>query len=475
MKNVLKVFLSLILVISIGLPISIGSTQAAELQWTEMPNQVTTDVNKTWTMTLSKEVNPQSVSATSVLLKGSNGQPLERITQVINGNQIVIKPKHAYTAGNSYTIYLNGIKSTTGKKLKNTKFSFNVQSTVKPAQEDTLYNAIYNALVNVQPEIDVSRFTKDSDKVFDTLTKILEDHPEIYYFQYEGSLFWSNGRFELKYHFAKSQIQAMNNQIEKIANKIISENITSDMSDFEKVRAIHDYVVLHTAYDYENYLNDSIPESSYDIDGLLLNGIAVCDGYAKTMKYLLEKIDIPVLYVPGKAREEWHAWNKVQIDGKWYSLDATWNDPAPNKEGYVSYSYFLIPDNVLDDDHLWDDTNFPDATDSKYLFMSDMWAFDLYEGDYYYSNDADDNKIYKINLDGTGKQKISDKRANELVVYDGWIYFSNYSHGGYLFKVKTDGSQLTQLNDFHITDLQRNGTTVTYTNEQGMLYNYEIK
>ncbi|MFP3499406.1 DUF5050 domain-containing protein, partial [Pseudomonas sp. SIMBA_059] len=84
-------------------------------------------------------------------------------------------------------------------------------------------------------------------------------------------------------------------------------------------------------------------------------------------------------------------------------------------------------------------------------------------------------KIYKINVDGTGKQKISNERANELVVYNGWIYFSNYSRGGYLYKMKTDGTQLTKITDFLISNLQRNGATLTYTNKLGQVFTYEIK
>lgn len=344
----------------------------------------------------------------------------------------------------------------TATDSKGASISSTFQLTVEPVQtqEDTLYNAIYNALINVESEIDVSTFTTNSEIAFETLNNILEDHPEIYYFQHKGSSFWSDGRFELKYKFPKSQIIEMNNQLEQVAQKIISENIYPGMTEFEKVKAIHDYVVLNTAYDYDNYLNGTVPDPSYNIYGLLLYGRAVCDGYAKTMVYLLEKIDIEVLYVDGYGDGELHAWNKVKIDGQWYSMDVTWDDPAPNREGYVRYNYFLIPDSKLDDDHSWDNTNLPQATDTKYLFMTDMWDYAINNGYYYYSSNSDDIKLYKIKIDGTDKTKISDMRANELVVYGNWIYFSNYSHGGYLFKIKTDGTELTKLNDFHVENLE---------------------
>ncbi|MCP1143693.1 DUF5050 domain-containing protein [Lysinibacillus endophyticus] len=559
LKIIVKLLFSFILVFSIGFSVAIDTTQAAEQQWVEISSKSTTDLNKPWTITFSKDVDKSSVNLSTLYVVDSKGLILEVNTPVVNGNQIVVTPKHSYIAGETYTLYLKNIKSSSGETLKDTKFNFTVLETnnapklVKeiPNQsttvgenltinlgdyfvdtdkgdtltytatkgqitgnswvyeatkevvesvtitatdkagknvksiftisvkavptQNTLYDTIYNALVNIQPEVDVSQFTTDSALVFDILEKVLDDHPEIYYFQHKGSLFWSNGRFELKYRYSESEILSMNSQLEQVSNKIISQNITAGMSDFEKVKAIHDYVVLNAAYDYNNYLNGTVPTSSYHIDGLLLKGIAVCDGYAKSMVYLLNKVGIPVLYVTGEAGGDLHAWNKVQIDGTWYSLDATWDDPVPNKEGQVRYEYFLVPDSVLSVDHSWDDSEFPDATDSRYLFMADMWAFELYEGQYYYSSIADDINIYKISLDGKGKQKISNERANELVVYDGWIYFSNYSKGGYLYKMKTDGTQLTKLNDFIISNLQRNASTLTYTNKQGKKYTYEIE
>lgn len=377
-------------------------------------------------------------------------------------------------SGNQWTYSANEAKeidvTITATDIKNQKVSSTFKVVVDSVQnqQGTLYDSIYQALLHVDPEVDVSQFTKDSNQVFDVLEEVLADHPEIYYFSYKGSLFWSNGRFELKYQFPKSQIIEMNNQLEQVTEKIISENISADMSEFEKVKAIHDYVVLHTAYDYENYQNGTIPDSSYGIDGLLLKGIAVCDGYAKSMLYVLDKMGMETLYVTGTANDELHAWNKVKIDGEWYSLDATWDDPTPNKEGYVRYNYFLIPDNKLDDDHSWDDAELPDATATTYVFMADMRDFFLNNDYYYYSSHSDDMTLYKIKIDGTGKQKIADVRANELVVYGDWIYFNNWSYGGYLFKIKTNGKALTKLTDFEVKNIELDQAVVRYMDKDGL-------
>lgn len=237
--------------------------------------------------------------------------------------------------------------------------------------KSSLYEAIYNGLLTIDSEIDVSAFTTDSDEGWKVLKEVLRDHPELYYFSFDGSLFWDDGRFEFKYRFPESQIIEMNSELEQMAENIIADHIRADMSDFDKVKAIHDYLVLHTAYDYENYKKDTVPDSSYDIYGTLMNQVAVCEGYAESMVYVLNKINIESIYVSGTANGESHAWNKVNVAGKWYNVDATWDDPVPNKEGYVRYDYFLIPDNELAKDHSWKDAKLPDATDTTYLYMAD--------------------------------------------------------------------------------------------------------
>lgn len=412
----------------------------------EIPKQ-TINVGDTLKFDLSQYINdPDDPQLTYTTTAGT-----------INGTQWTYTAKEA----NNLDITITA----TDSKSQTTSLTFKVMA--EEVQQGTLYDAIYQALLDAKPELDVSNFTKSSTEGWATLKKVLIDHPEIYYFTYNGSLFWSSGRFEFKYQYPKSQILEMNKELEQATNSIISNDIRPGMSDFEKVKALHDYVVLNTAYDYENYLNNTIPKSSYTIYGLLVNKTAVCDGYAKTMYYLLNKIGIDSLYVSGTAGGGGHAWNKVKVDGVWYNLDATWDDPVPDSKGYVRYKYFLIPDSELAKDHSWDNSQLPAATDTRYLFMGDMWDFSLNNGYYYYSSLSDNIKLYKIKADGSEKAKIADVRANELVVYRDWIYFCNYSYSGYLFKIKTDGTQLTKLNNFKVKNLELDGSTLQYTDENG--------
>ena len=242
-----------------------------------------------------------------------------------------------------------------------------LRNQIETGSVPSLYSSIYNGISSIKPEINVGSFSKDSAVVFETLNSVLQDHPELFYFSYKGSLFWSDGRFEIKYLYSTSTILSMKSQLEQKANQILAQTITPGMSEYEKVKAIHDYLVLNMAYDYDNYLRGSLPEDSYNVYGALIKGTAVCEGYTEAMIYLLSKLNIETKYVTGTANGGAHAWNKVKIDGAWYNVDATWNDPVPDKKGYVRYDYFLVTDSELAKDHKWDNSGFPKATDGQYM------------------------------------------------------------------------------------------------------------
>ena len=151
--------------------------------------------------------------------------------------------------------------------------------------------------------------------------------------------------------------------VDKAAREILANIIGPDMTDYERELAIHDYILLHAAYDYENFRNDTVPADSYTMYGTLVNGIAVCQGYAYTAQLLLRMAGIETYYVRGTAGGGAHAWNKVKIDGTYYNLDVTWDDPVPDVEGRLAYGYFNVTDDELRRDHEWID-KLPKATAS---------------------------------------------------------------------------------------------------------------
>ncbi|WP_185222560.1 leucine-rich repeat domain-containing protein [Parageobacillus thermoglucosidasius] len=188
--------------------------------------------------------------------------------------------------------------------------------------------------------------------------------PNVELFVY-GDIYFSHIGAEL--NLSKEQVIELFIETNRKADEIIASIITPTMNDYEKVKAIHDYVVLNAAYDYENYIKGTVPAASHSSYGILIKKTGVCEGYANAMNLLFNKVGIDSIFVVGEANGGGHAWNKVKIEDEWYNLDATWDDPVPDREGFVRYDYFLIPDSELEKDHTWDKRLYPPSTSTKFM------------------------------------------------------------------------------------------------------------
>lgn len=145
-------------------------------------------------------------------------------------------------------------------------------------------------------------------------------------------------------------------QLEGVCRDVLSMNIRPEMSDYEKELAIHDYIV--NSCEYGNSLSND--DSEFSAYGVLVNNRAVCSGYAAAMQLLLSCSGVESNIVTGEADsitnssgKENHAWNQVKIDGSWYNLDATWDDPVGEEE-VLAHTYFNIDDGILSRTHKWD-------------------------------------------------------------------------------------------------------------------------
>lgn len=247
------------------------------------------------------------------------------------------------------------------------------------------------------------------------------------------------------------------------------------MSEFEKERAIHDYIVLNTRYDKENYDNNTVPEDSHNVYGVLIKGVGVCQGYSESMKLLLNRIDIDCIVV--SAPEMNHAWNIVTIDGEKYHVDVTWNDPILDRKKYVSYRYLNVPDERMKETHTWNYSRYPSCTSDIYSFLWNISSPRNIDNYIYYSNNEENKEyIYRLNLDTFEKEQITIARAPYFDIAGEWIYFSNYSNGGYLYKIKLDGTGLTLLDNVHSVDIYKEGNYIYYMGkDSGTIKKIEVE
>lgn len=147
---------------------------------------------------------------------------------------------------------------------------------------------------------------------------------------------------------------------DKVAKVVRELELDSDgLSDLEKVYRIHNYLVNNTYYAIE-----STDPNIYTAYGALIEGKAVCSGYSKAFQILSHRAGVPSIYVSGIAFNgesmESHAWNKVMVDGDWYNIDVTWDDPVSTRP-ILRYDYFLKSDRELKDHHPIADIDYPEA------------------------------------------------------------------------------------------------------------------
>lgn len=157
--------------------------------------------------------------------------------------------------------------------------------------------------------------------------------------------------------------------------------VTTDMSDCEKALAVHDWMVYNAEYDTN--LLKQLPDFEEDPDndnpyGFLVHRKGICKGYTSSFQLLMDVLGVECISVQGEADgagEGWeeHAWNMIRLDGEWYVVDCTWDDPL--SYGTVSeashHRYFCVTsDFIRAHNHRWDETAVPEATATKYAWQA---------------------------------------------------------------------------------------------------------
>lgn len=139
---------------------------------------------------------------------------------------------------------------------------------------------------------------------------------------------------------------------------IINSIITANMSEPQKIKAVHDWLVKNTTYDV-GYYNRS--DSHNHLYNILYNKVGVCQSYSVAFYVFMGEMGIPCTFIVGSADNGTgaisHAWNAVRLNNEWYLIDVTWDDPIVNgtsnySDGYnMAYTYLLCPNNVMSNTH----------------------------------------------------------------------------------------------------------------------------
>lgn len=237
---------------------------------------------------------------------------------IISKNDLVIKEPNSY-------------------KVDYTFENFNYKVSYVPYNKEELIDIYFNVLNNGYNEFtfycpkEYKNCTKDVESIGND-SKLMSNinnyvHP---YNSFKTIKTKVSSNNEITLEIQKKYSEEKINKINELVNNVISELDLNNIDDLTKIERIHNYILNHTVYD-KNTNNFDI-NSAY---GSLIEGHAVCSGYADTFSIFMNIYKIPNI----RVSSENHLWNLVYINGKWLHIDLTWDDSENNK---YDNNYFLI-------------------------------------------------------------------------------------------------------------------------------------
>ncbi len=250
----------------------------------------------------------------------------------------------------------------------------------------------------------------------------LADHPEAFWLS--GGYSWDDTdeytRIDLRTNFSGDLPQARAD-LEAAVQSMLSL-LRAGMSDYEKALVLHDALIERCAY--------ASGPNCYNAYGALVEGSAVCQGYAEAYQLLMIRAGIPCMVVSGTGNGGAHAWNAVKMDGSWYYTDVTWDDPVDNDGAVKYYGYFGLTQAMMERDHVTHQGTIPlpQATNpdgSYYARIGHMAeSFDRAQ----VTGWLDDSGVLRIYVTGDVAQYVTQLRSCIFeMMADAGVYTGRYS------------------------------------------------
>lgn len=202
---------------------------------------------------------------------------------------------------------------------------------------------LYQQMLAKRTEIDIRKYQISREDTGSFVSGVINEHPDLYFVS--GFSYSYGATSGMTVSISPKYLDGFDDNAFWAAVDDSLSVIDEGMSDMEKAIALHDHIILNCEYDYQNYLDRTLPREVYTSYGVLVNCKAVCQGYALAYKLLLNRAGIECYMVTSDGMN--HAWNLVRLDGQYYQVDTTWDDPVWDRFGLASHRYMFLSDAVF--------------------------------------------------------------------------------------------------------------------------------
>jgi transglutaminase/protease-like cytokinesis protein 3 len=276
------------------------------------------------------------------------------VHNVLYKNDIIVYPTNEYTRNYDF----NYVQHTTDYVAKNKQQLFNIFYTIFDSGWDSFTFYCSEEYTTCQDDLDV--LSSGSSETLAHINNFVAPYNSFSKVQITVNTL-GKVRVDVTHLYTDEQITAIN----AVANTAYQNLVNDKMDTTTKIKVLHDYIIDNTSYDTAraNIIQIGGDDSHHKYEshiayGPLIQGYAICGGYTDAMAIFLNKMGIKNYRIMTGN----HTWNYVYLDGKWYHLDLTWDDPviANGTEHVIMHNFFLIDTQELDslnaENHQYDKT-----------------------------------------------------------------------------------------------------------------------
>ena len=321
----------------------------------------------------------------------------------------------------------------------------------------------------------------DDDDLMTMVISTLADYPELGCLYSKVSYYYmgnSNGnritRILIKSPYESSELKEITldyvNRLKSFINVPLKD---SSMSTMEKMLYVHDKIVVQA-----DYIDDGTPYS-HIASNILMKGQGVCQSYAGIFNNAMSMLGIDCIYVMSDS----HAWNAVRIDGLWYYVDVTWDDPVGvSDRSYTSHQYFLVKKNEFSHSHelenssnniygrilnnmggAYDNCLVKQTSAKPFWYINGLWYYVSY--DKVYTWDGIDNKSQLF-------RGISPASNVNLAARDMKLYYSD-NEGLHVYDVESGSKE--KLSSGQYIDMYIDEDVIICRSISGDVFKYDME